>query len=333
MGAGLTKRRFLTISAASLGVGALPLGSSARRATYHLIEWRGLSLGAVATIRIHHSDKHAAERTLRNVVAEARRLEAIFSLYRADSALSELNLRGVLLSPPPELCNLMDLCDRIWHVTGGVFDPTVQALWKCYADHFSNAAALRGNLELELEKALQFVGWPGVDFSRDRIVLSRRGMALTLNGIAQGYITDRVVELLRDGGIDSCLVNMGEIRTLGSPDAEAWRIALRGPTGAESATVTLDTMNEAIASSGAAGYQFDTDGRSNHLFNPATGRCADPARTITVVTSRAAEADALSTAFSLMDDPAIAAVLAHIGSARVYATMIEGTREIGGGSG
>jgi thiamine biosynthesis lipoprotein len=154
-------------------------------------------------------------------------------------------------------------------------------------------------------------------------------MALTLNGIAQGCITDRVVDLLHQGGIESCLVDMGEIRALGSLNGGPWHIALRGPTSAESRTTSLDTVNEAVATSGAAGYQFDGDGRYNHLFNPLTGYCADPARTMTVVGSRAAEADALSTAFSLMDDATIASVLDRMGTIRAYATTAKGTRQIG----
>ena len=35
-------------------------------------------------------------------------------------------------------------------------------------------------------------------------------MGLTLNGIAQGYVTDRVVGILRAEGIDTRLVDMGE---------------------------------------------------------------------------------------------------------------------------
>jgi thiamine biosynthesis lipoprotein len=334
MGTHLSKRKFLAISAAALGVGVVPWGVSSKRAAAHVIEWHGVSLGAMASIRIHHPDKRAAERVMRQVVLESRRLESIFTLYRADSALRELNLRGVLLAPPRELSDVMALCDRIWHVTGGVFDPTVQALWRCYAEHYSHAdASIRGPELAKLDTALQLVRWPEVAFSRDRIVLRRRGMALTLNGVAQGYITDRVVELLRDGGIDACLVDMGEIRSLGTHDGKPWHVAIRGPAGAKPATVTLDGRDEAVASSGAAGYQFDAGGRSNHLFNPITGRCADPRRTITVVMPKAAEADALSTAFSLMDDLAIAGVLARLNLARAYATTFERTHEIGGSGG
>ena len=218
-------------------------------------------------------------------------------------------------------------------MTGGVFDPTVQPLWQCYAEHFSTRGnGAEGPAPGDIEKALRLVGWPKVRFDRDRIVFERRGMALTLNGVAQGYITDRVVDLLREAGIDSCLVDMGEIRTLGfHPDGSPWQVALRGPAGDALQYPAIDTVNKAVATSGADGFQFNKDGRCNHLFNPATGRCADPARSLTVVTDTASAADALSTAFALMDQKDISNVLARSANTQVYATTVQGTREITAG--
>ena len=46
--------------------------------------------------------------------------------------------------------------------------------------------------------------------------LVKHGAAITLNGIAQGYATDRVVDVLRARGLSTTLVNMGEIRALGA---------------------------------------------------------------------------------------------------------------------
>ncbi len=220
MKSGFSRRKFIAISAAAAGMGLVPFGAAKRATAANLAEWRGLSLGGVATIRIHHSDRLTARTVYSSrVVSEAQRLEAIFSLYRADSALCELNRRGVLVAPPAELADLLGLCDHFWRVTGGVFDPTVQPLWQCYAEHFSTRGQRRGRTRAPgiWKRALRLVGWPKVRFDRDRIVFERRGMALTLNGVAQGYITDRVVDLLREAGLDSCLVDMGEIRTLGRP--------------------------------------------------------------------------------------------------------------------
>jgi len=94
-------------------------------------------------------------------------------------------------------------------------------------------------------------------------------MAVTLNGIAQGFITDRLAELLRDLGFEHALVDAGEIRSLSDqPDGRPWRIGLRH--GASPAP-TLDMENQAVATSSGAGLVLSPDGMINHLFDPRTG--------------------------------------------------------------
>ena len=52
----LDRRRFIVVSAAAAGLGLIPFGAPKTSAAAHLVEWRGVSLGSVATIRIHHPD-------------------------------------------------------------------------------------------------------------------------------------------------------------------------------------------------------------------------------------------------------------------------------------
>ena len=136
------------------------------------MEWRGTSLGAVATIRIHHVDQASAQRLLRQIVSESRRLETVFSLYRPDSVLCELNRQGVLVAPPAELSELLTLCDHFWRLTHGTFDPTVQPLWRCYADYFAmNDTTSDGPSAAKKKEALELVGWEKVRFDRDKVLL------------------------------------------------------------------------------------------------------------------------------------------------------------------
>jgi thiamine biosynthesis lipoprotein len=329
MPGGIDRRRFITISAAATGLGLLPNGALSKQPA-QLIEWRGTSLGALATIRIHHDDRAAAERLIRRIVAETRRLEGVFSLYQPDSSLCALNRSGLLVAPPAELVHLLGHCDEIWRVTGGTFDPTVQPLWQCYAEHFAAAGnASGGPPKDKLEQAVALVGWEKLSFSRDRIVFGQTGMGLTLNGIAQGYITDCVVELLQAGGFEDCLVDMGEIRARGLDGQRPWQVAIEAPPGTTASGSPVSLLNKAIATSGASGFQFDAQGRYNHLFDPSTGTCASPARAVTVITDAAATSDALSTAFALMDESEIEAVAARSAGTQVYVTTAAGTREVG----
>ena len=320
----LDRRKVIALCAAMGGAALVPLGASPRRGAEPLIEWTGVMLGAVATLRLSHPDRRAGKELLRRAVAEARRLEAIFSIYRDDTALSELNRHGVLAAPPVELVELFRVCDDVWRATDGAFDPTVQPLWRCYADHFAAPDADPAGPSPEaLAAAVKLVGWSNVSFNRDRVVLARRGMGLTLNGIAQGYITDRVVDLLRREGIASSLVDMGEIRTVGHrPDGGAWQVAIETAKPPR----TFDLVDKAVATTGANGFQFNADGRCNHLFNPATGRCAKPATNLSVVTSTAALADGLSTAFALMDEGTRPRVLARLPGTQLYVNTVKSGR-------
>ncbi len=134
-------------------------------------------------------------------------------------------------------------------------------------------------------------------------------MALTLNGIAQGYITDRIVDLLRAGGIESSLVDMGEIRVLGArPDATPWRVGLANAVaGAQLSPAVLEIVDKAVATSSPDGFRFDPAGHFGHLLDPRTGLSSARWRNVTVVAPDAATADALSTAFSLMEAGMVAA--------------------------
>ena len=123
------------------------------------------------------------------------------------------------------------LVQRYAALTEGTFDPTVQPLWTLYSGHFSRPdAGPAGPHPDALNAALDRVSHRHLLVGRDRIAFARRGMALTLNGIAPGYVTDRIVDLLRAEGIDRTLVDMGESRAIGTrPDGRPWDVAVADP--------------------------------------------------------------------------------------------------------
>ncbi|MBM6581835.1 FAD:protein FMN transferase [Microvirga sp. BT689] len=310
----LSRRRFIGVTAAAAGLGLMPLGHAAR-ADAHLVTWHGHAMGAVATLQVHHHDRGIAERLVERSLAEVRRLEQVFSLYRPDSALVALNRQGILVAPPADLVTLLAECRRCWELTEGAFDPTVQALWTLYRDHFFRPDAdPHGPSAPALRDALERVGFGQIAFDANRIALPRRGMGLTLNGIAQGYVTDRVVDILRAGGIGSSLVDMGEPRTMGShPSGTPWRVGIADPDHPEQVDETIEAVDQAVATSGGYGFRFDPGGRFNHLLDPRTGASAHRYRSVTAIMPTAAAADALSTAFSLLPADVIVNALRKVG--------------------
>ena len=296
----LTRRRMIAIVATAGGSALLGSGRLAQASVP--VRWSGSALGAQVSIEIHHPDRAEAERLARLCLQDVHRLEQQFSLYQTDSAICTLNRTGVLVSPAADMVALLTAALFFSDLTDGAFDPTVQPLCRLYAEHFSSDRPdPEGPPREKLAEALATVGRDGLLVNADRVALARRGAGITLNGIAQGYATDRVVDKLRTAGLSKTLVNMGEIRAIcGRAEGTPWRVRLADPDAPGVITETIDLIDGAVATTAGAGFRFDTAGRFTHLFDPATGRSPALYRTVSVIAPTATEADALSTAFSLM---------------------------------
>jgi thiamine biosynthesis lipoprotein len=272
--------------------------------------WEGTALGADARISLQGFPAAEADALLALCRAEIARLEAVFSLHDPASVLSRLNREGRLDAAPAGMLELIGIAQRIHTLSGGAFDPSVQPLWELYAAHFRDrAAASTGPSAAAVEAALAQTGIRRIAVSGRSIALAP-GMSLTLNGIAQGYITDRVTDILRAGGARHVLVDLGEFRALGPKrDGHPWRIGLRDAARPWRLAGSVPLAGRALATSGGYGTPFDASGRHHHLFDPRTGQSARHYLSASVVAPAATEADALSTAFYVMDRQSVVAAL------------------------
>jgi thiamine biosynthesis lipoprotein len=298
----LTRRRLIAISAA---LAVLP---GVAHATGTARQWTGQALGARASIRLDHPD---ADAIAARVMAEIDRLEDILSLYRSDSALCRLNREGHLIAPPFELLECLSLAGAVHRASGGRFDPSVQPLWTLWAE--SAADGVRPD-QKAIEAARQKVGWNRIRLDAAEIAL-QPGMAVTLNGIGQGYVADRVAILLEAEGLTNILVDTGEFRAIGgAPDGGEWPVRLE--TGGRVAL-----RQRALATSAPLGTTFDQAGKDGHILDPATGKPTPVSwKGISVSSRSAAIADALATAACLMpDSESILAMIGRFEDARLEA--------------
>ncbi|ADZ68992.1 FAD:protein FMN transferase [Polymorphum gilvum] len=321
-GSQTSRRRFLAISAAAIASATLPV---ATRAEAHVYRWQGIALGAAAEIRLLHTDSVRAHALLAAAETEIRRLEAIFNLYRTDSALVRLNRDGRLDEPPLDLVELLGLAARIHRATDGAFDPSIQPLWALHADCHADKG--RPPSTAEIDAVRDNVGFDAVTIEAGEIRLGRKGMALTLNGIAQGFVTDRIATLLRAGGMTDLLVDMGEIRASGNDGRkDGWRVRLDPERSADPATESLTLVDRAVASSARHGTTFDADGTAGHILDPRTGRPAtEGAHGASVVAATAAVADGLSTAALICGEHVFDAALKSFPGARARLSGSDGT--------
>lgn len=323
-----SRRGFLRLVAAASGAGLLPSLAFGAKPPISAWTWRGTALGARASITLYHPDRSEARRIVRACLSEIERLERVFSLYKADSALCTLNRDGVLETPPMELVEVLSLCHTVSERTAGAFDVTVQPLWTLYHEHFQHVGGQQtsGPSDEEVARVRKFVDHHFIDLNASRIRLGKPGMALTLNGIAQGYITDRVARILTAAGLDTALLDLGEIRALGQRrDDPSWRIGVPPePSIVEQAMLNI-SHPVAMATSAADGFMFDQSGRHHHLFDPSSGRSLSPHGAVTVLAPSAAWADGLSTAFALMPREHIEDTVQCLADVRVRVLESNGT--------
>jgi thiamine biosynthesis lipoprotein len=293
----VSRRRAIAVIAAIAGAAALPVGGRASAAPYR---WTGRVLGTEASITLHHPDSREAAKLVGRCVDEIDRLESVFSLYRTVSELSRLNRDGSLQSPSLDFVRLLAESLQFARISDGAFDVSVQPVWRVYAEHFARNRQGAAPDGTALATARALVDYRQIELSLERIALRRPGMALTFNGIAQGYIADRVADLLAEAGLVHVLLDLGEMRALGPRgDGLPWRVGLKDPRAPELLAGTVELNRRALATSGGYGLRFDATGRHHHLFDPATARSAHHVLAVSVLAARATAADALSTALAV----------------------------------
>ncbi|MFC0810714.1 FAD:protein FMN transferase [Paracoccus panacisoli] len=313
----LSRRRFITIAALgalapaaghALGAGGAGAQGAIGQGALRVTDWRGIALGAEARLILAHPD---ADRLVAAALDELARLERIFSLYRTDSELARLNREGALSAPSTEMVELLTLAGVVHGATEGAFDPTVQPVW---AAHATAAAAGRAVTDAERRAALALTGWEGVEVTPARVALARPGMALTLNGIAQGFITDRVAARLGALGLTDVLCEMGEITARGAaPEGGPWPVQLSNGRA-------LPLSGRAVASSAPRATVFDPEGRLGHIIDPRSGLPSGQALSLVSVSApSAALADSLSTAGCLLGPEGLARAVAGFDGVRIEA--------------
>jgi len=243
---------------------------------------------------ILHEERAVAEAALAAAFAELATVERVMSIYRPEGELSRLNRAGTLEQPHAYLVQVLQAAQAMSERSGGAFDVTVQPLWDLFL-----AEQKKGRLpgDAAIEAARRKVNWRRLEVTAQRVRLLDQGMAVTLNGIAQGFAADRALAALQGHGIRHALVNSGELGSLGGKEGgEPWKTGIQHPRRPDAFAAVLDLDGRCLSTSGDYATAFSPDFVNNHIFDPATGRSPELLSSVSVLTPSCTEADALSTA-------------------------------------
>jgi thiamine biosynthesis lipoprotein len=255
------------------------------------------AMGTLVAVTAIAPSREWAQDAIAGAFEEMDRLIALFSRYDDASAVSLLNASGRLDGAPPDVVRVVRTALEYHAASGGAFDVTVAPLLALFRDRLTGPVAAEPTAA-ELREVLTLVGADNVECGRRGIRLRRDGMALTLDGIAKGFIVDAIAVALERFGVRRYLVNAGgDIRARGRAERRRpWRIAVRDPAGDGRVLQAFPLAGGAVATSGSYEISFDGDMRFHHIVDAKTGRSPAAALSVSVVAPTAMAADALATA-------------------------------------
>jgi len=274
-----------------------------------LVRGAGLAFGTAVSIAAVHEDPARARGAIDGALAEVRRIDELMTVFRPDSQVGRLNAEGVLPLPDPHLLRVLDFSQRLAAMSGGAFDVTVQPLWllavRCRREGRRPSPA-------EAAAARALVDFTALEVSSGRVALARRGMGITLNGVAQGYATDLALLALRAGGVEHALLDTGEMGAEGARQpGRPWTVGIRHPRRPEAVIARVRMDGRVLATSGDYATPFTDDLQSHHIFDPRTGRSPAGLSSVAVAAPCGMEADALTKPMMVLDRDRARALLAR----------------------
>lgn len=251
------------------------------------------------TVKAYGSNGDAA---VDAAVDEINRLDALLSTGKKDSEIGQINANnGGQLSEDGAV--LMERSLELYKSTNGAFDVAIYPVMKAWGFTDGNyqvpdADTLKATLELVDPSLINY------DKETSTVSFKKDGVQIDLGGIAKGYTSSRIMDIYKEKGVTSGLVNLGgNAQVFGTkPDGSLWRVAVQSPDSEDEYLGVLETKDKAIITSGGYERYFEKDGVTyHHIIDPSTGYPADNGLiSVTIVSADGTLADGLSTSLFVM---------------------------------
>jgi thiamine biosynthesis lipoprotein len=259
-----------------------------------------IMMDTVVSIRAYRGDAERIDGAIAAAFKEMARLDDLLSAWKPESDISRINHQAGKgeVSVDPRTWEAVNQIQALAELTHGAFDITIGAVTKLW--DFSSAQAAPPDPEA-IARALPLVS-PGqviLDSLNGKIGLRQQGACLDLGGAAKGYIVDRAIEVLQEGGVEAAVIDAGgDIGLLGKKtDKGPWKVGIRHPSDPKSTIEIIEVDSGAVATSGNYERFFIHDQvRYHHILDPKTGLPVPQVVSVTILAPTALEADLLSTA-------------------------------------
>ncbi len=232
-------------------------------------------------------------------VAEVKRIENLISDWIPTTQISQVSKNSGIqpVKVDKEVYDLVERAIKVSQLTSGAFDisyASMDKIWK-----FDGSMKAMPTPEA-IKQSVARIGYQKIvlDAKAQTIYLKEKGMKLGLGGIGQGYIADKIKDLLLSKGCASGIVNVsGDINAWGyQTTGKPWTVAIVNPMNKNKVFATFPLENSSVETSGSYEKFVVFDGkRYSHIIDPRTGYPAQGVVSVSVFAKQTEIADALAT--------------------------------------
>ncbi len=256
-------------------------------------------MGTLGSLTVYGRDEKVREEALDRAQAVIREIESRCSIFRPDSELSRLNATAFQedFVCSPLLWEVLCEAKRFYEFSDGAFDVTVKPLMTLWGFHRKRSTLPSDKEIAEIMKKIGF-GKVRLNPENRSVRFLADGVGIDLGGIAKGFALDKAAEALGKSGIENAVINLGgNIRCMTAPGEIDRIIGIRDPVHTGKVFERIPMRNNCISTSGDYERYVVIDGKHyTHILHPRTGHPVSDMLSVTIVTPRGVDSDALSTA-------------------------------------
>jgi thiamine biosynthesis lipoprotein len=256
-------------------------------------------MGTEVTITVVAKTSAEGEAAINAAMGELRRLDALLSLYKDTSEITQVNLaagkKPVKVSP--EMIEVVEQASLISRLSHGVFDVSIGPLVVLWQMRLKEGTVPS---DQEIARVLPLVNYRNivVDKKASTLFLKKTGMILDFGGM-KGYTVDRAAQVIKGRGIsDAVIAVAGDIWVLGRrEDGKPWRIGVQHPREKDKVLAILDLSDKYISTSGDyERFVIREKKRYHHIIDPRTGKPSRGVISVTLIGDKGAFIDPLAKA-------------------------------------
>lgn len=263
-----------------------------------------IAFGTIVNITLLDIDEKLAQTSFHSIREDFKIMHRTWHVWEPGPLmrLNQLLETKSEFSAAPSVIELFHVAKSLSLKSQHLFNPAIGKLIALWGFHSHKQPEIVPSQQAILALLKQQPNMQDITIRGVRAQSQNAAVKLDFGGVAKGFAVDRLLNGLKQKGINNALIDMGgDLKVIGQHGNRAWKIAIRDPREKEKLIASIELKdNEAAFTSGDYERYIrnkkNKDKHLHHIIDPRTGYPAKGTQSITVLHNNAATADAAATA-------------------------------------